>query len=61
VQIDTQAVEEAIQTVVEKFAEFRALLTEPEKDGRRSPRRFLPGDTSFPGGSSESSIAVGGQ
>lgn len=57
----TPAVEEAIQTVVEKFAEFRALLTEPEKDDRRSPRRFLPGDTSFPGGSSEGPSAVGGQ
>ena len=57
----TPAVEEAIQTVVEKFTEFRALLTEPEKDDWRSPRRFLPGDTSFPGGSGEVPIAVGGQ
>jgi hydrogenase maturation protease len=42
--VRTQAVEEAIQTVVEKFAQLRALVAEAEKDDWRSPRRFLPGD-----------------
>jgi hydrogenase maturation protease len=40
----TQVVEEAIQTVVEKFTELRALVAEAEKDGGRGARRFLPGD-----------------
>jgi hydrogenase maturation protease len=40
----TPAVEEAIQTVVEKFTQLRALVAEAEKDGGRGARRFLPGD-----------------
>jgi hydrogenase maturation protease len=40
----TPAVEEAIQTLVEKFTQLRALVAETEKDGGRAARRFLPGD-----------------
>ena len=42
--VRTQAVEGAIQTVVEKFAQLCALVAEAEEDDWRSPRRFLPGD-----------------
>jgi hydrogenase maturation protease len=57
----TPAVEEAIQTVVEKFPQLRVLLTEVKQDEGRSFRRFLPGDLTFPRGGGEVPIAVGGQ
>lgn len=42
-------VEEAIAVVLEKFPLLRSWLLEGGAEGRRHPRRFLPGDTSFPG------------
>lgn len=42
-------VEEAIAVVVEKFPRLRSWLLEGGAEGRRHPRRFLQGDTSFPG------------
>lgn len=45
------AVEGAIRTVVERFSHLRTFLTAPQKSEWHTPRRFLPGDTSFPGGS----------
>ena len=57
----TPAVEGAIQIVVEKFPQLRVVLTGAgQRDGHDS-RRFPPGDTTFPIGSGDAPIAVGGQ
>ncbi len=42
-------VEQAIALVVERFPRLRALLLDTQANDARRPRRFLPGDTSFPG------------
>jgi hypothetical protein len=57
----TPAVEGAIQIVVEKFPQLRVLLTEAEQGEGHDFRRFPPGDTTFPIGSGDAPIAVGGQ
>jgi hydrogenase maturation protease len=57
----TPAVEGAIQIVVEKFPQLRVLLTEAEQGEGHGFRRFPPGDTTFPIGSGDAPIAVGGQ
>jgi len=46
----SEAVEGGVQTVVEKFSELRAILTEVNTGRWPSGRLFLPGDASFPGG-----------
>lgn len=46
----SEAVEAAVQTVVEKFSVLRAMLTEGDADRWPSGRLFLPSDVSFPGG-----------
>ena len=57
----TPAVEKAIQIVVEKFPQLRVfLIGAGQRDGHDS-RRFPPGDTTFPSGSGDTPIAVGGQ
>jgi len=44
------AVEKAARVVVEEFAHLEAMLMKTEGDSFCSFRRFLPGETSFPGG-----------
>lgn len=44
------AVEVAVQMVVEKFPQLRAILTEANAGRWLNGRRFPPGDASFPGG-----------
>jgi hypothetical protein len=46
----SEAVDGAVQTVVEKFSQLRAMLTEVNAGRWPSGRLFLPGDASFPGG-----------
>jgi hydrogenase maturation protease len=46
----SEAAEGAVQTVVEKFSQLRAILTEVNAGRWPSGRLFLPGDASFPGG-----------
>jgi hydrogenase maturation protease len=46
----SEAVEEAIRTVVERFSSLRSLLERAGDGAGQAARRFLPGDDSFPGG-----------
>ena len=57
----TPAVEGAIRIVVEKFPQLRVFLTGAGQRDGHDPRRFPPGDTTFPMGGGDAPIAVGGQ
>jgi hydrogenase maturation protease len=46
----SEAVEAAVQTVVDHFAGLSSLVLDEGRAGTFVPRRFPPGDKSFPGG-----------